>query len=199
MMIPKTIHRTPLRLAFASAVLLSAVITARAADGPWSLQGAIGAGPARIDIRCDVESADCDRESLAKRLSFVAVHPSRWGAELAYERSDDYQGSQVALLPFTGRADISSLSIAALYRFGSERLPMQVRLGIARTRTEFTYLAGGSGNVELDTWQPLAGFVLDIPLSRHLALRWDAHATRARIADHASVIGAVTLGLAIHF
>lgn len=187
------------RLALVPALLLIAAGNAKAADGPWRFQGAIGAGPAQIDVRCDVSSLGCDRKSIAKQLSFAAVHESRWGVELAYERSDEYQGSQMALLPFSGRADISSLSLSALYRFGPERVPMQARLGVARTRTEFTYLAGARGDVSLDTWQPLAGFALDIPLSKRLALRWDIHATRARIANHSSVIGVATLGLAVHY
>jgi hypothetical protein len=187
------------RLAWGWALLAAASGAAGAADRPWSFQAAIGAGPTRIDVRCEASSADCDRKSIAKLLSFAAVHESHWGVELAYENGGKYLGSQIALLPFSGRAEISSASLAALYLFGPERIPMQVRLGVARTRTEFTYVTGASGEVTLDTWQPLAGFALDIRLSKHLALRWDLHATRARIANDPSVIGVTTLGLAAHF
>jgi hypothetical protein len=192
-------YRPRERLALSAALLLVIAHPARAADGPWNFQIAIGAGPARIDVRCDERSAGCDRDSVMKRLSAAAVHDSGWGAELAYERSDDYRGSQLALQLFSGRVDIASTSLAALYRFGPERFPMQLRLGVARTRSEFTYLSGATGEVTLDTWQPLAGIVLDIPVSEHLALRWDLHATRARIANDASVLGTLTFGLAAHF
>jgi hypothetical protein len=186
------------RLALASTLLLAAT-TAQAADKPWSFQTAIGAGLAEIDVRCDDGSAGCDNKSVAKHLSFGAVHESGWGAELAAARSDGYRGSQMALQLFSGRVDISTLSLAALYRFGPERVAMQARLGVARTQTDFTYRTGGNGDVSLDTWQPLAGFTLDFTLSKHLSIRWDLHATRARIANDPSLIGVTTLGLAAHF
>src|SRR5215510_10444215 len=98
----KTLTKPPILflLGFALSTSLAA-----AADRP-SIEATVAAGPSRIDVRCDARSSVCENDSIAKRLGVAVVWGDRWGAELAWEKSDDYGGSQRAATIFTGRVDL---------------------------------------------------------------------------------------------
>jgi hypothetical protein len=186
-------------IAFTGILTSCAGLAYAASPSTHRVEIGMGAGYSYADTQCSAPSLKCDRDG-GSRMVFGTLHLNEhWSVEAAVLFADDFAASRNAIVPYGGDVDLRSRSLAAVYRFDWQILTIGLRAGLSETDTHVEYTAGVTGSRSRDTWQPLLGASLDLPLSDQLALRLDARTTRARLGSHHGFVVSTTAGLVVRF